>query len=414
MSLTPASRESSPLPLPPQGDAPLVPEAGSKAAACAPCEEPIIERMPLSSIEPPITPAAAAAALPRNEPPDGIGAPAAMPGMGCGACIGCGCVPVCQAGDIAAASAGRTEGTEPRPSRLPKRLSRIPPRKLVSRGSASLGAALSSSRMRASARLSASSCTSTVCTSAYGALGAWRKPSRISRSASGSRGASSSVARRSNNSITRLRSSGVMVVSLLPGDGIHVSNARCNGNDRWTRKSSKLVFLVPPVGCLVQRSRQRYAVVREHHRKSVAGEKSIFLFPERRQRIEPLKFRIDKAGMAHDHAAVGQGIEEAREQRGEVRARIERIGAGEGRIRAQSSRRGPPPKSVAEQIEQQPLGVGKALCERRRSPALAQPCIRRGAWNDLEHGVADLRQHMHVVMTVDEIGCAAGRVQKPF
>src|SRR2546423_2101047 len=122
MSLTPASRESSPLPLPPQGDAPLVPEAGSKAAACAPCEEPIIERMPLSSIEPPITPAAAAAALPRNEPPDGIAAPPAAPGMGCGACIGCGDgVPVFQAGDIGAASAGRTEGTEPRPSRLPRK-----------------------------------------------------------------------------------------------------------------------------------------------------------------------------------------------------------------------------------------------------------------------------------------------------
>src|SRR6266403_2807094 len=121
MSLRPASRESSPPLLPPHGDDPLVPAAGSKAA-CAPCWEPIIERMPLSSIEPPITPAAAAAALPRNEPPDGIGAPPAAPGMGCGACIGCGDgVPVCQAGDIGAASADRTEGTEPRPSRLPKK-----------------------------------------------------------------------------------------------------------------------------------------------------------------------------------------------------------------------------------------------------------------------------------------------------
>src|ERR1051325_7855907 len=122
MSLRPASRESSPLPLPPQGDAPLVAEAGSRAPACAPGEEPIIERMPFSSIEPPITPAAAAAALPRNEPPDGIDAAPAIPGMGCGACIGCDCVPVCHAGDIGAASAGRTEGTEPRPSRLPKTL----------------------------------------------------------------------------------------------------------------------------------------------------------------------------------------------------------------------------------------------------------------------------------------------------
>src|SRR5205823_12242407 len=57
----------------------------------------------------------------------------------------CGCgVPVCQAGDML--SAGRTEGTEPRASRLPKTLSRTPPRKLVSRGGVSAGVASSSSR----------------------------------------------------------------------------------------------------------------------------------------------------------------------------------------------------------------------------------------------------------------------------
>src|SRR6516162_4292622 len=90
-----------------------------------------MERMLLSSSEPPITPAAAAAAVPRNEPPGAMGAPAGAADIGCVAWV-----PLCQAGDIGvdvgAASPGRTEGTEPRPSRLPKKLSRTPPRKLVS------------------------------------------------------------------------------------------------------------------------------------------------------------------------------------------------------------------------------------------------------------------------------------------
>ena len=73
-----------------------------------------------------------------------------------------------QAGDMPAAGAcepvsGRIEGTEPRLSRAPKRLSRMLPRKLVSR--AGVSPPCSRSRMRAFARLSASSCTSTVCTS---------------------------------------------------------------------------------------------------------------------------------------------------------------------------------------------------------------------------------------------------------
>src|SRR5215475_16215901 len=109
-----------------------------------------MERMLLSSREPPITPAAAAAAVPRNEPPGAIGAPIGAAGIGCVAWV-------CQADDIGvdvgAASPGRTEGTDPRPSRLPKKLSRTPPRKLVSGGAVSADDPLSSSRMRASARL---------------------------------------------------------------------------------------------------------------------------------------------------------------------------------------------------------------------------------------------------------------------
>src|SRR3954471_22595877 len=83
MSSSPAWRERSPpllLPLPPQGDDPVVPALGSNAACAAPCWPPIIERIPLRSSEPPTTPAAAAAAVPRNEPPPpAIGPPAIGP-----------------------------------------------------------------------------------------------------------------------------------------------------------------------------------------------------------------------------------------------------------------------------------------------------------------------------------------------
>src|SRR3954468_5029963 len=132
MSSSPAWRERSPpllLPLPPQGDDPVVPALGSNAA-CAPCCPPIIERIPLRSSEPPTTPAAAAAAVPRNEPPPpampaigppaigppaigppGWPAPMGIPAPVLGAIAG---VPVRQAGDmLPRASSGRgTDGTE--------------------------------------------------------------------------------------------------------------------------------------------------------------------------------------------------------------------------------------------------------------------------------------------------------------
>src|SRR3954449_8228631 len=127
MSSSPAWRERSPpllLPLPPQGDDPVVPALGSNAACAAPCWPPIIERIPLRSNEPPTTPAAAAAAVPRNEPPPpaipAIGPPAigppgwptpmGMPDPAPGAIAG---VPVRQAGDmLPRVSSGRgTDGT---------------------------------------------------------------------------------------------------------------------------------------------------------------------------------------------------------------------------------------------------------------------------------------------------------------
>jgi len=73
-------------------------------------------------------------------------------------------------------------------------------------------------------------------------------------------------------------------------------------------------------------------VAREHGRKVIAGEEDIFLLSQCRQGIEALQFCIDEAGMSHDHAAVGQTVEEAREQRREIGCIVEFVGAGEGRI----------------------------------------------------------------------------------
>src|SRR5262249_12265039 len=146
--------------------------------------------------------------------------------------------------------------------------------------------------------------------------------------------------------------------------------------------------------------------------KSIADKKGIFLLPERRQRIEPLQFGVDEAGMTHDDAAVGQVIEKTREQRLEIRSLVEFVSSREGRIGVQPQRGGPAPEPAAPKVEQQSLGVGKSLRMRWRPCALEQPRIGGGARTDVEHGVADLREQMHVVMAVDEIGGAAERVEK--
>src|SRR5215831_7848169 len=143
---------------------------GSKALALPPCECPNIERMPLSSMAPPITPAAEAAAVPRNElPPVPTGAgpigdapmgDPPMPGEPIGGPPAAG-LPAWPQTPLLPRPPVR--GTEPRGSSRPNTESRMLSRKL--RGGSSAGGA-SSSSMRAWARLSASSCTSTVCTSA--------------------------------------------------------------------------------------------------------------------------------------------------------------------------------------------------------------------------------------------------------
>ena len=157
-------------PLPPQGDCRCRRPSEPKALWPPLLDLPIIERMPLSSSEPPIMPAAAAAAVPRKEPPAEAGLRAAGGGGCCTAQararIAAEAVQArprsdCQAGDSPARVGphrGHRAGARAERSGACCRGSSYRAARRSSRAS--------SSRMRASARLSASSCTSTVCTSA--------------------------------------------------------------------------------------------------------------------------------------------------------------------------------------------------------------------------------------------------------
>src|SRR5215472_4039304 len=96
------------------------------------------------------------------------------------------------------------------------------------------------------------------------------------------------------------------------------------------------------------RSRQGHAVAREHGRKLIAGEEGIFPRSQRREGIEALQFCVDETGMTHDHAAVGQPVEKARQQRSEICRLVEFVGAGEGWIAPKPQRRA----TVAESVSQ--------------------------------------------------------------
>src|SRR6266446_10372794 len=97
----------------------------------------------------------------------------------------------------------------------------------------------------------------------------WRRPSLINRSASGSRWASSRVARRSNNSVTRLRSSGVIGRLLSSHDGgSHVGSSHGGG------MSGKAKIACNGAGRFC--SSQHHPVPRQHGREAVVDEKGIF------------------------------------------------------------------------------------------------------------------------------------------
>ena len=157
----------------------------------------------------------------------------------------------------------------------------------------------------------------------------------IRRSASGSRWASSSVARRSNRSVTRLRSSGVIWSSPSShDDGSHVGSADGRGMTGGAKYFALAFFPVATVG---------YAKVTAWL-ASTAGKlspaKNAYSCSRKRgERIDAFQLRVDEARMAHDHAAARQPRQEAREQRREVRPLGKIVGARKARIGEQPERR---------------------------------------------------------------------------
>src|SRR5947207_15710093 len=65
---------------------------------------------------------------------------------------------------------------------------------------------------------------------------------------------------------------------------------------------------------------------------------------------------------------------------------------------------GAPPEMITQQFEKQALAIAKSRAERRHAPALTNPGARCGRFDDVEQGGSDLREEMHMMMSVHEIG----------
>ena len=118
--------------------------------------------------------------------------------------------------------------------------------------------------------------------------------------------------------------------------------------------------------------------------------------------VEPFQLGVDFSWMAHDDTAIGQAIEKRRKQPGVCGVRAKRIGAGKGRIGPQPVIGREPAEAAAQAVQHQRLVIGEAPA-RRQLAALPHPGAGRELLGHAQHGVADLRKQMHVVVAVDKI-----------
>ena len=98
----------------------------------------------------------------------------------------------------------------------------------------------------------------------------------------------------------------------------------------------------------------------------------------------------------------GRRIEKGRKQPGVSRVRAKCIGPGKGRIGAQPVIGGEPAEAAAQAVQQQRLVIGEATA-RRQLAALPHPGAGRKFLGRAQHGIADLRKQMHVMVAVDKI-----------
>src|SRR5579862_1210617 len=141
---------------------------------------------------------------------------------------------------------------------------------------------------------------------------------------------------------------------------------------------------------------------REQPRKSVAAEKSIFTLAQISQRVDARKLGVDLSRMAHNDAPVGHAIDKIFEQSCVIGAGAEHIGAGKCRIGAQAALAGETSKAAAQAIEQKRLVVAEAPA-RRQPAALAYPGLWCRLFGHTQERIANLREKMHMLVTVDEV-----------
>src|SRR5262249_9761263 len=83
---------------------------------------------------------------------------------------------------------------------------------------------------------------------------------------------------------------------------------------------------------------------------------------------------------------------------------VEVVGAGEGGVGAQAKLLRAAAKAAAEYVEEEALAVAEKVAGAAHAAALPHPGGRGLLLDHLEHGVAELREQLHVLMPVDEIG----------
>src|SRR5664279_5642441 len=110
----------------------------------------------------------------------------------------------------------------------------------------------------------------------------------------------------------------------------------------------------------------------------LAAEKSVLVFALDRERIEAEKRFVDKAGMAHDQATLGQAVEKMPHQRAEIPLPRPVVGAGESRIEGDIGALGPASKLRAQRIDHQGLGRAQPAGKLLAAAALANPGLGGG------------------------------------
>src|SRR5215475_10411606 len=111
--------------------------------------------------------------------------------------------------------------------------------------------------------------------------------------------------------------------------------------------------------------------------------------------------------MTHHHTAVRQPVEKLWKRRRKVRLVAERVGPGESWIGAPAERRRAAAEATAHDVEQEALAIVQSVTAWRHASALAHPGGRRLAPGDCQKRIAHLREQLHVLVAVDEVGRAA-------